>query len=290
MKVRTILTPVSGAEEDLAGIEAAFTLGSHLGGAHVEGLHAHRDARDALAYIGEGMTGAMIEELITTAEEESAQSTLRAERDFSAACKNAGYELLDGAGNASSTSTAHLIVETGPEDELIALRGRVADMIVVTRVAKDGDPGKRATLEGALLESGRPLFIVPPEGLPGPLASAAIAWNGSAEVARAVSQALPLLVAAENISVLIIEEGLRPGPSPDDLVAYLARHSVSATIHDTASNHLPTGEALLSDAEAVGADFLVMGAYTHSRLRRMIMGSATEHVLGAAALPILMIP
>ena len=109
-------------------------------------------------------------------------------------------------------------------------------------------------------------------------------------MARAVSQALPLLVAAENISVLIIEEGLRPGPSPDDLVAYLARHSVSAKNHDTASNHLPTGEALLSDAEAVGADFLVMGAYTHSRLRRMIMGSATEHVLGAAALPILMIP
>ena len=83
---------------------------------------------------------------------------------------------------------------------------------------------------------------------------------------------------------------MRPGPSPDDLVAYLARHGIAATIHDTASNHLPTGEALLSDAETVGADFLVMGAYTHSRLRRMIMGSATEHVLSTAALPILMIP
>jgi nucleotide-binding universal stress UspA family protein len=290
MKVRTILTPVTGADEDLAGIEAAFTLSAHLGGAHVEGLHAHRDARDALAYIGEGMTGAMIEELITTAEEESAQSTKRAQRDFSAACEKAGFVQHDGSGDSPGARTAHLTIETGPEEELFALRGRVADMIVVTRVAKDGDPGKRATLEGALLESGRPLFIVPPEGLHGPLATAAIAWNGSAEVARAVSQALPLLAEAEKVFILIIEEGLRPGPSPDDLVAYLARHGIAATIHDTASNHLPTGEALLSDAETVGADFLVMGAYTHSRLRRMIMGSATEHVLSTAALPILMIP
>ena len=288
MNVKTILVPVSGSDAGLTGIDAAFRLGAHLG-AHVEGLHASRDARDALAYIGEGMTGAMIEELITTAEEESAQSAQRARRDFSAACEAAGFEQTE-ASDVAGASTAHLMIETGPEEELIALRGRVADLIVVTRVAKDGDPGMRATLEGALLESGRPLFVTPPEGMAGPLSSAAIAWNGSAEVARAVSQALPLLAKAERVSVILIEEGLRPGPSPRELIVYLARHGISAEIHDTQSNHLPTGQALLSDATALAADFLVMGAYTHSRLRRMIMGSATEHVLGAAELPVLMIP
>ena len=288
MNVRTILVPVTGTDEGLACNEAAFKLGAHLG-AHVEGLHARRDARDALAYIGEGMTGAMIEELITTAEEESDQSTRRARQDFSAACEAAGFEQTERYGGAGAL-TAHLMIETGPEDELIALRGRVADMIVVSRVAKDGDPGMRATLEGALLESGSTLFVAPPEGIGGPLASAAIAWNGSAEAARAVSQALPLLAKAEKVSVLIIEEGLRPGPSADDLVDYLAHHDINATIHPTQSNHLPTGEALLVDARAVEADFLVMGAYTHSRLRRMIMGSATEHVLSAAELPVLMMP
>ena len=146
-------------------------------------------------------------------------------------------------------------IETGPEDERIALRGRVADMIVVTRVAKDGDSAMRATLEGALLDSGSPLFVVPPEGMAGRLSSAAIAWNGSAEVARAVSLALPLLVKTETVFVLRIEEGLRPGPSADELVAYLARHGIGATVHPTQSNHLPTGNALLSDAKAVEADF-----------------------------------
>ncbi len=288
MNVRTILVPVTGADEGLACNEAAFKLGAHLG-AHVQGLHARRDARDALAYIGEGMTGAMIEELITTAEEESDQSARRARQDFSTACEAAGFEQTERYGGAGAL-TAHLMIETGPEDELIALRGRVVDMIVVSRVAKDGDPGMRATLECALLESGRPIFVIPPAGLRGPLSTAAIAWNGSAEVARAVSQALPLLARSEKVFVLLIEEGLRPGPSADELIAYLTRHEIFATIHATESNHLPTGEALLSDAKAVAADFLVMGAYTHSRLRRMIMGSATEHVLGAAELPVLMIP
>ena len=288
MNMKTILVPVTGADEGLAGIDAAFKLGAYLG-AHVEGLHASRDARDALAYIGEGMTGAMIEELITNAEEESTQSTQRARRDFSAACEKAGFEQTERS-DVPGALTAHLMTETGAEDELIALRGRVADIIVVTRMAKDGDPGMRATLECALLESGRPIFVIPPTGLRGPLSTAAIAWNGSAEVARAVSQALPLLARSEKVFVLLIEEGLRPGPSADELIAYLTRHEISATIHATESNHLPTGEALLSDAKAVAADFLVMGAYTHSRLRRMIMGSATEHVLGAAELPVLMIP
>ena len=288
MNVRTILVPVTGAEEGLSCVEAALQLGAHLG-AHVEGLHASRDARDALAYIGEGMTGAMIEELITTAEQESAESTQRARRDFSAACEAAGFDQTMRSG-APDALTAHLMIETGPEDELIALRGRVADLIVVTRVSRDGDPAMRATLESALLESGRPLFVAPPEGTQVSLSGAAIAWNGSAEVARAVAQALPLLAKADKVSVILIEEGLRPGPSTDDLVTYLARHGIVATIHATESNHLPTGEALLSDAKAVAADFLVMGAYTHSRLRRMIMGSATEHILGAATLPVLMIP
>ena len=133
MNVRTILAPVTGSDEGLACIEAAFQLGAYLG-AHVEGLHARRDARDALAYIGEGMTGAMIEELITTAEEESDQSTRNARRDFSAACEAAGFEETDRGGvdvGVPGGLTAQLIIETGPEDELIALRGRVADLIVV---------------------------------------------------------------------------------------------------------------------------------------------------------------
>ena len=286
MDVKTILVPVTGTDSGLPGIAAAFQLAAYLG-AHVEGLHARRNARDALAYIGEGMTGAMIEELITTAEQESTANAQRARHDFAAACEQAGFEQTERRGGADQL-TAHLLMEIGAEDELVALRGRVADLIVVTRAARDDDPILRTTLEGAMFESGRPLLVVPPEGMKQPLTSAVIAWNGSAEAARVVAHALPLLAKAEQVRVILVEEGLRPGPSADDLIAYLARHDITAMTHATNADHSTIGEALLTDARELGAGFIVMGAYTHSRLRRMIMGSATEFMLGAADLPVLM--
>ena len=229
----------------------------------------------------------MIEELINTAEQESVAQAQRARRDFAAACEQAGFEQTERRGDADHP-TAHLAIETGAEDELIALRGRVADLIVVTRAPKDGDPSLRAMLEAAMLESGRPLFLVPPEGLTGSLDTAAIAWNGSAEATRAVAHALPLLAAADQVVAIMVEEGLRPGPTTEDLVEYLAWHDIVATIHALESDGHPTGEALLADAQHIGAGILVMGAYSHSRLRRMILGSATEYMLGAADMPVVM--
>ncbi len=286
MDVKIILVPVTGTDVGLLGINAAFQLAAYLG-AHVEGLHARRNARDALAYIGEGMTGAMIEELITSAEQESTTNAQRARQDFAAACDKAGFEQTERRG-APGQMTARLLMETGAEDELVALRGRVADLIVVSRAARSDDPILGTTLEGAMFESGRPVFVVPPAGMTRPLTSAAIAWNGSAEAARVVAHALPLLAKAKQVRVILVEEGLRPGPSADDLVAYLARHDIAAMTHVTNSDHSTIGDALLTDAREIGAGFMVMGAYTHSRLRRMIMGSATEFMLGAADLPVLM--
>ena len=284
MEIRNILVPVTGTDAGLASLDAAFHVGRYFG-ARVEGLHTHRNARDALAYIGEGMTGAMIEELITTAEQESAALAQRARRDFAAACDKAGFEQ---ARPQPGQLTARLRVETGREEELVALRGRVADLIVVARAAKDAEAPIRATLEAALLESGQALFVVPPNGLQEPLSTVAIGWNGSAEAAQAVAHALPFVAKAERVAVISVEEGVRPGPSADDLVAYLALHDIVATTEALKSEYRSTGEALLTESKEIGAGLLVMGAYTHSRLRRMIFGSATEYMLGSADIPVVM--
>ncbi len=281
MTIRKILVPVTGTDTGLASLGAAFELGRHLD-AHVEGLHAQRNARDALAYIGEGMTGAMIEELIATSEDEAAALARRARDDFAAASDKAGF------GPAPAKRAAELRVETGREDDLIARHGRVADLIVVARAAKDADAPMRATLEAALLESGRPVFVAPPEQLEHRLASVAIGWNGSADAARAVAHALPFLAKAERVAVISVEEGVRPGPSAADLVAYLALHDVAATTDALRADYRSTGEALLAESKEMGAGLLVIGAYTHSRLRRMIFGSATEHMLGGAEIPVVM--
>ena len=283
MEIRSILVPVTGTDAGLASLDAAFQVARHFG-ARVAGLHTQRNARDALAYIGEGMTGAMIEELITTAEHESAALAERARGDFAAACERNGFEQA-----ATGAPAASLSVETGREEELIALRGRVADLIVVARAARDAEAPMRVILEAALLESGRALFVVPPNGIQQPLSSVAIGWNGSAEAARAVAHALPFITKAERVAVISVEEGLRPGPSADDLIAYLGLHGVTASTEALKAEYRSTGEALLTEARGMGAGLLVMGAYTHSRLRRMILGSATEYMLDAADIPVVMI-
>ncbi len=115
MNITTILVAVTGTDAGRAVLDAAMQVGRHLG-AHVEGLHARRDPRDGLAYSGEGMTGAMIEELITTAEQENTALTERARGDFAAACEKAGV----GQSEATATSgqlTVHLRVESGREEE-----------------------------------------------------------------------------------------------------------------------------------------------------------------------------
>lgn len=286
MEIRKILVSVTGTDQGLPSLEAAFSVGRYVG-AHVEGLHAQRNPRDALAYIGEGMTGAMIEELITTAEQESTALAQRARKDFAAACQAADFDQTE-ARPSKGRLTAHMHIETGREEDLIAERGRVSDLIIVPRAGKDSDPPLRAALEAALLESGRPLFIVPPDGISAPLTTAAIAWDGSAEVSRAVSHAMPLLRKAERVVAITVSEGQRAGPSADELVDYLAWHDVSATTHVLQSDYRMTGEALLTDALDVGAGMLVMGAYSHSRLRRLILGSATEFMLSSSGIPVVM--
>lgn len=286
MEVGKILVPVTGTDAGLVSLATAFDVGRYFS-ARIEGLHARRNARDALAYIGEGMTGAMIEELITTADQESTALAQRARQDFAAACEKAGFEQTE-AKPKGDRLTAHLRLETGRDEDLIALRGRVADLIVVTRAAKDAEVPLRAMLEAALLESGRPLFVVPPEGAAKPLTTVAIGWNGSAEAARAVARSLPFLKKAEHVAVIAVEEGLRPGPSADDLIEYLSLHEVAATLHEMKTEYGSTGETLLAESNELDAGLLVMGAYTHSRLRRMILGSATEHMLGASSVPLFM--
>ena len=150
----------------------------------------------------------------------------------------------------------------------------------------EGEP--QAVLEVALMETARPLLIAPPTAAKTFGRSVIIAWNGSVEAIRAVSSALPYLTRAESVIILVIGEGDRPPALPDDLKTYFAWHGIAATGKQVAAESAPVGARLLEEADAAGADLLVMGGYTHSRLRQLIFGGVTSHVLHHAELPVLM--
>ena len=147
-----------------------------------------------------------------------------------------------------------------------------------------------ATAESALFDSGRPVLLVPPSSSgQGPLGETiVVAWNGSSETARAVSFAMPFLVGARRIVVLTVEGAVVEGPGGDRIAATLRLHGVDATALTRAADHGAPGETILATARELGADLLVKGAYTQSRIRELIFGGATRHILEHADLPVLM--
>jgi nucleotide-binding universal stress UspA family protein len=168
------------------------------------------------------------------------------------------------------------------EDSALGSLARVYDVAVLSR---PGNRGSRMTaLEAALFDSGRPVLMAPPLPPKSLGQTVLIHWNASTETARAILFAVPILRKAKRVSLIAVEGHIVPGPSVRDALAHLKANGIVAT-EKTVSRQAP-GEAILAEAAVVGADLLVKGAYTQSRLRQMIFGGATSHILAAAGLPV----
>ncbi len=284
MTIKIIMTPLNGAEGGEASLETALHVGKHLG-AHVEAFHVTPDSGDSVAYFVEGMTSAMIQSIMDAVDKEGGNRAARAKRQFDDACQRIGVKVTPV--RSSGGFSASFVSSTGHEDDLIARRGRLSDLIVAGR-REDDDGGARSILEISLLETGRPVLVAPPRAVNGFGRVVGVAWNGSAEAARAIGAGLPFLREADEVIILVVPEGARSGPPVDDLITYLACHGVSATARHIEPSDQGVGKEILSQTEAAGIDLLVMGAYTHSRLRHLIFGGATSDVLDHTNIPVLM--
>jgi nucleotide-binding universal stress UspA family protein len=88
--------------------------------------------------------------------------------------------------------------------------------------------------------------------------------------------------------VLSVEGAQVPGPSGEELAAMLTRHGLATTQRHVVAKGRTPGEVFLTEAKAAGADLLIKGAYTQSRLRQMIFGGATRHIIMEADIPVLL--
>ncbi|WP_430913239.1 universal stress protein [Methylobacterium sp. sgz302541] len=173
-------------------------------------------------------------------------------------------------------------------DAFLGQYARLFSMTIVGRPgSEDGSP-RMSTFETALFEGGRPILLAPPTPPKSLGESIVIAWNGSTETARAVAFAMPFLRTAGRILVLTVEGGMVPGPSAEDLARALACEGVDAAHKALPADRRTPGETFLAEAADFGCDLLIKGAYTQSRLRQMIFGGPTSHLLAYADLPVLM--
>jgi nucleotide-binding universal stress UspA family protein len=176
--------------------------------------------------------------------------------------------------------------------EAVTLHARYADMVVLGQT----DPDNRAfgpdVPEAVLLGSGRPALVVPYIGAADTAARRVlVAWSGTREAARALNDALPLLVDADQVTVLSInpERGIAgEGDVPAaDIAHHLARHGIKAEAAYTVSEDIAIGDAILSRAADLGCDLIVMGGYGHSRARELVLGGATRNLLRHMTVPVL---
>lgn len=173
------------------------------------------------------------------------------------------------------------------DDAGLASLSRVFDITVIGRPGVGRTEPRMTTLEAALFESGRPILMSPPHAPKTLGTNVLVHWNASTETARVIHDSMPLLRQAGRVTLLSVEGNMVAGPKPADMIAYLALHGIKAT-DAYVKPARGAGEAILAEAKKIGADLILKGAYTQSRLKQMIFGGATQYILQAADVPVIL--
>ena len=168
----------------------------------------------------------------------------------------------------------------------------MSDLVVIGQQNPDmPEPMREALIEAILFQSGAPALIVPYAGVkefkPGRVV---VAWDGGAAAAHAVRSALPLLHLAKEVVVVIVKETHKRSIelAGADIATHLARHELHVEVREIGNATGDIGQTILSFAADELADWLVMGAYGHSRVREFFLGGATRGILSSMTVPVLM--
>ncbi|KAA0679490.1 universal stress protein [Roseomonas genomospecies 6] len=270
MPFKKILVPVLEGAAEFAAFRAALTIACRYN-AHVDALH-----------IGD-------EPLSTSAREAARQAYSR----FMVAVAAYGVPMQERAADPSSVSASWREVTICVPEE-IGFAAHDAKLVVFAADSIDLNSRLGRILQTTLLDSGRPVLIVP-GGTAAPFGrKVAIAWNGDREVQHAVDGAVPLLGRADAVVVLCDPAVLGDAVKSQELQACLTRHNLAAEIVPLDQRGRQTSQVLVDKAKALGADILVIGAHPiPGRALPFpatlgVTGAVTRHVFDHVEMPTLM--
>lgn len=287
--MRAILVPVANRPECTVALNASFELAKKLK-ADIIGVHI-RPQRDMDTEL---TAGNLLTQLLSESspweditEEDALHQSADAKSLFSKIAEHHGYPLNSGPA-ADASPVAIWREKVGKVQFIMPIIGPASDMLVVSRPKTANKGGRKATafLTQALLHTQRPVLVLPQSESAKSYNHIAIAWNRSAEAARALHAALPILKAAEKVTFITAGQSTHIGPSATDMIGFLSHHGVSA--ERTAQRQTDSAQALAKMYHEVGADLLVMGAYSRPRLAEFVFGGATQHMLADEDIPVLM--
>lgn len=285
MTIRTVLVPVRGDGKGEGVLDHALALGKPFN-AHIHVVHCRARAEDMLPYstmITAGMRETILQSALSAAEEEET----RVKSLFMEYLSDHEITLIDEPPAPAGLVSASWHEVEGRQPHVVAVRGRLADVIAVAK-PEDGGAG-HATLEAALLETGKLVLMCPSKPVTTIGRHVCIGWNGSGESARAASAVMSMMEQAEAVTIFTAPENVEDKLTVDDLVQHLGWHDIQAQVQLLDVGAAEIGSALLEQTVAVGGDVLVMGGYGHSRRRELVMGGVTRHIVEHAEIPVLMI-
>jgi len=277
--MKSILVPTENRPGMTSTLETALLLAQRCAG-YIEGFSLRARVSDFIAL---DPTGSIP---IATYEQESQEEATRVRTFFEVFMQERN---VPGRGKTTQGPSYGWFEGAAEGEDSVGSHGRVFDVIVLSRPNADTTSLHNRAIESALFESGRSVLLTPPIAPKEIATNIMVHWNRSTEQARATDAAMPLLQRASRVTVLDVNGGQGvPGPSAAQLIKYFERSGISADLLTVGLEGRSTGEAVLRAVAAQGCDLLVKGAYTQSRLRQMIFGGATSHILANAELPVLM--
>ena len=289
MSIKTVLAPVTGSNCDISVLGAALAL-ARMSRAHIQVLFLHRNPQDVLVpHVGYELSMGVVDSLVESAKQQINHDRTTARASYDAWCADSGVVEVDNpASDHDADTTVSYSEVIGDLFTNLAEAGRMVDMICLARASDDATADEASLIQAALMETGKPVVLVPGDSKPEAIKSIAIAWNGSRESARAVSLAMPLLESAEIVSVIAATSD---DVKPEDVTAFadsLKWHGINARPSMFALNDVNLTQRLQDEAAKTDAQLLVMGAYSHSRLREFVLGGVTDEIINDGRMPVLM--
>ncbi len=281
--LRRLLVPVRGDGMGESQISHAARL-AHLHKGHIVVAHS-RTAPETLSPYGRTMTSFARQTMLEQAQELADQEEQALRDELHGLAKALDLEETDTPDG--TCATVSFVEEFGTMADVIKHNGRLADLIVVSKPRRDRNLGVNS-LKSGLFETGRPVLMCPKDQTPPDDLGTrvAVAWNGSLEAARTVGLTLPIVEAAQSVTILSGGKERVHGATTEELVDYYALRGITAEVHrfDAQRPH----EALLSKTTEVGANLLIMGAYGQGHGREALFGGNTQAIVDKAEIPVMM--
>lgn len=262
-------------KNDVAG-DFALSVAERVG-AHVEAVaFAYR-----MDYPGTVFEGGVATELLATRNEELMRAAIESKERFDAKASRAGVSFASRLTKLDFSGAARYFGQLA----------RGFDLSIVAQAEEEDETALELIAEAALFESGRPVLVVP-YIQKGPLETdrIAVCWDGSANAARAVNDAMPFLKLAKSVEVVTVTSAKEPGKTlPEaDILHHLSRYGIKVGSKAIPSADLSVADAILSYVADSGTNLVVMGGYGHSRMREFVLGGMTRDILASMTVPILM--